>query len=170
MTTFHMRYKGEEDIKRDGANDKQAGSSGGEQSLQRRGNAGEKAVQELSRLSRLGRLYIPDRKQPENSLKQTIEGDGGEVANEAMRDNTPSVVVSTLAPQTAAACQYFTGLSPLSLPPSGLSLSPGQFPKCQPLPLVHPTRPLESPPPAKGVGFWKYTSADYTVYRKPTLQ
>ena len=45
MTTFHMRYKGEEDIKRDGANDKQAGSSGGEQSLQRRGNAGEKAVQ-----------------------------------------------------------------------------------------------------------------------------
>lgn len=48
-TTFHMRYKGEEeDIKADGANDKQAGSSGGEQSLQRRGNAGEKAVQELS--------------------------------------------------------------------------------------------------------------------------
>ena len=101
MTTFHMRYKGEEDIKRDGANDKQAGSSGGEQSLQRRGNAGEKAVQELSRLSRLGRLYIPDRKQPENSLKQTIERDGGEVANEAMRDNTPSVVMSTLVPTLA---------------------------------------------------------------------
>lgn len=99
-----MRYKGEEeDIKADGANDKQAGSSGGEQSLQRRGNAGEKAVQELSRLSRLGRLYIPDRKQPENSLKQTVESDGGEVANEAMRHNTPSAVmsVSTLVPTLA---------------------------------------------------------------------
>jgi len=58
-----MRYK------RDEAKDKQPGSSGGEQSLPQRGNAGEKAVQELSRLSRLGRLYIPDRKQPENILK-----------------------------------------------------------------------------------------------------
>ena len=63
MTTFHMRYK------RDEAKDKQPGSSGGEQSLPQRGNAGEKAVQELSRLSGLGRLYIPDRKQPENILK-----------------------------------------------------------------------------------------------------
>lgn len=158
-TTFHMRYK-RRTSKADGASDKQGRliwrwAKPSEKRCAGKGSSG------TFWLSRLGRLYIPDRKQPENSLKQTVESDGGEVANEAMR----------LTPQ-AWRCLYrpwFPHLAPhyhtphtncCCLPvfhwslPAAIRLIPftWRIPKCQPLPWSIPPA-SEISPPAKGVEF-----------------
>lgn len=136
------------------------------------GDAGEKAVQETSRLSRWGRLYIPGRKQPENCLRQTDCRRWWGKRTEAVRHKHPQsydmcdhlcFLPWHLNATLLLPAQISLVIRPPTLPLSDLSNHPGETVKSQPLlPAVHPTHPLRSPPPAQGVDFWKCTSADDT--------